>query len=108
MTCLFAPSLEQLPPNAGLINVGRGHQLDHDALLVGLNNGHLSGAVLDVFPVEPLPPEDPLWTHPRIIITSHVASLISNTAKAKQAIEIIQADRSGLPLPLVFNREYGY
>ncbi|EPY5257569.1 2-hydroxyacid dehydrogenase [Klebsiella pneumoniae] len=103
-----AELLEQLPPNAGLINVGRGHQLDHDALLVGLNNGHLSGAVLDVFPVEPLPPEDPLWTHPRIIITSHVASLISNTAKAKQAIEIIQADRSGLPLPLVLNREYGY
>lgn len=100
--------LNQLPAGAGIINVGRGHQLNVAALLRALASGQIKGAVLDVFAQEPLPADDPLWQHPGIIITGHVASLISNEAKAEQAMAIIRADRDGLPLPLLYNREWGY
>lgn len=100
--------LAQLPKGAAIINVGRGHQLQGEALLRGLNRGHISGAVLDVFPEEPLPAEDPLWHHPGIIVTGHVASLISTQAKAQHVIAVIKADRLGQPLPVLFNREKGY
>lgn len=100
--------LAQLPKGAGIINVGRGHQLQSEALLRALHRNHLSGAVLDVFPSEPLPADNPLWRHPGIIITGHVASLISTHAKAHHAIAVIKADRSGQPLPMLYNRESGY
>lgn len=100
--------LSQLPRGAGVINAGRGPQLDSDALLRALDSGQVQAAVLDVFEQEPLPKEHPLWQHPRVIITSHVASLISSQAKAQHAIAVINADRAGLPLPLLYNREQGY
>lgn len=62
-----------LPEGAGVINIGRGPLLDHDALCDLLDAGRLGGAVLDVFPVEPIPPSDRLWTTPNLIITPHVS-----------------------------------
>lgn len=100
--------IHQLPFGASLINAGRGQQLDGDALLRALESGHLTSAILDVFPQEPLPFNDRLWRHPNIIITSHVASLISNQSKADHAIAVIKADRAGQPLPLLFEKERGY
>jgi len=100
--------LSQLPRGAGLINAGRGHQLDSAALLRALNSKHLQAAILDVFVQEPLPADHPLWRHPCVIITSHVAALISWQAKAEQATTIIKADRAGMPLPLLYHREQGY
>ncbi len=52
-------------------NVGRGNTTDEDALLDALRNDHLSGAVLDVTEVEPLPVDNPLWTLPNVILTQH-------------------------------------
>lgn len=100
--------LSRLPKGAGIVNVGRGHQVQSAALLRALNAGHISGAVLDVFPAEPLPADDPLWLHPSVIVTGHVASLISNKSKAHHAIAVIKADRQGQPLPMLYNREAGY
>lgn len=100
--------LAQLPKGAAVINVGRGHQLQSDALLRGLNSGQIGGAVLDVFPEEPLPADDPLWRHPGVIVTGHVASLISTQAKMQHVIAVIKADRLGEPLPMLYNRERGY
>ncbi len=69
-----AERLAQLPAGAALINAGRGSTLDAQALLASLNSGHLRGALLDVFETEPLPAHSPLWQHPSVLITPHVAA----------------------------------
>ena len=63
----------QLPRGAVVVNVGRAKIIDTDALIAALQSGHLSGASLDVFPQEPLPPEHPLWTTPSVILTPHTS-----------------------------------
>lgn len=66
----------RLPRGAWLINAGRGEHLVEADLLAALDTGQLTGAVLDVFRSEPLPPAHPFWRHPRITVTPHVASLV--------------------------------
>lgn len=65
--------LDRLPRHAGLVNLGRGPVVDCDALADKLRRGELAGAVLDVLPEEPLPPESPLWSTPNLIISPHCA-----------------------------------
>ncbi len=66
--------LASLKAGAVLINVGRGALVDENALVEALLSGHLGGAVLDVFEVEPLPAESPLWTMPNVLVSPHSAS----------------------------------
>ena len=62
-----------MKPSAYLIALGRGGQVDEDALLHALREKHIAGAVLDVFNTEPLPQESPLWGAPNLVITPHIA-----------------------------------
>lgn len=66
--------LEQLPQNAVLINISRGAVVNEAALLTALQSGKLYGAALDVFSREPLSPDSPFWTIPRVIVSPHSAS----------------------------------
>ena len=77
-----ARRLALMRPGAGFINVGRGDAVVQSALLAALDAGHLALASLDVLPTEPPAPDDPVWTHPRVILTPHVASLPLPTAFA--------------------------
>src|SRR5205823_10615261 len=63
--------LAAMKPGAILVNVARGSLLDQPAATRALAEGRLRGAVLDVFDPEPLPPEDPLWDLPNVLISAH-------------------------------------
>lgn len=71
--------LDLLPRHAGVVNVGRSRVIDYAALREKLARGELSGAVLDVFDTEPLPPEAPDWTTPNLILSPHCAVDDSST-----------------------------
>lgn len=64
-------ALHATKPGAALVNVGRAAVLDHETLVELLEQGHLSGALLDVLPGEPLPASSRLWSTPNLIVTPH-------------------------------------
>ncbi len=106
-----AERLAALPAGATLINPGRGSLIDEDALLVALGEGEkegrLRGALLDAFPDEPLPEDSPLWRHPRVWITPHMAGPTPLEEAADQAAEAIRAFEAGGEVETV-DPEAGY
>lgn len=105
---LSASRLAILPKNAGIVSAGRGSLIVMPDLIAALDSGHLSGAVLDVFENEPLPPSDPVWDHPRIIVTGHIAGFASRCARAEYVTDAIKAWRRGEPLPNIYHPTRGY
>ena len=73
-----AEVIATMKPGACLINTGRGHIVEENALVAAIESGRLGGAVLDVFATEPLPPESPLWTLENVVITPHTAGDMVN------------------------------
>ena len=69
------PLLSQLPDNSYVLNLARGVHIVEQDLLAALDSGKLKGAMLDVFSREPLPQESPLWAHPRVAMTPHIAAI---------------------------------
>jgi glyoxylate/hydroxypyruvate reductase A len=99
---------EALPRGAALINVGRGAHLVQDDLLRALDEERLSAAILDVTDPEPLPPEHPLWTHPRVVLTPHIASETQPETAVDAVLDNIRRHRRGEPLVGLVDRERGY
>lgn len=105
---LNAKLFSLLPVGARLLHVGRGPQLDQGALIEALDSGHLAAAMLDVTDPEPLPESHPLWSHPKVIITPHIASVTQPHTAAQAVIENIRRHRAGQdPIGLV-DRTLGY
>ena len=73
-------ALIALKPGAILVNVSRGPIVQEAALLDALTSGHLGGAGLDVFAVEPLPAEHPFWTLPNVLVSPHYSGETVNTS----------------------------
>ncbi|QND24121.1 glyoxylate/hydroxypyruvate reductase A (plasmid) [Rhizobium leguminosarum bv. viciae] len=97
-----------LPAGAALVHVGRGAQLDHQALVDTLDAGHLSGAVVDVTEPEPLPEDHAFWNHPKILLTPHIASVTQAETAAAAVIGNIKRHQAGLdPIGLI-DRNRGY
>jgi phosphoglycerate dehydrogenase-like enzyme len=67
------PQFRQMKRSAYLVNVGRGVIVHLADLTAALEAGEIAGAALDVFEVEPLPPDHPLWSLANVILTPHVA-----------------------------------
>jgi glyoxylate/hydroxypyruvate reductase len=103
-----AETIALLPPGAAIINAARGGHLVLPDLIAALDSGRLSGAVLDVFETEPLPADHPAWTHPRITITPHLASLASRKARVRYAAAVIEAFERGEALPNLYDPVRGY
>jgi len=99
---------EVLPRGAKLVNVGRGGHLVADDLIDALDRGVLSAAVLDVAEPEPLPTGHPFWTHPRILLTPHNASMTIPESAVDYVLETIGRHRRGEALPGLVDRERGY
>lgn len=97
-----------MKPQALLINVGRGNVLDEAALVKAVNEGYISGAVLDVFKEEPLPKTHPFWDTPGIIITTHTAAMSFPVDIAPIFIENYWRFQSGKPLKYVVDLNLGY
>ncbi|MER9582445.1 glyoxylate/hydroxypyruvate reductase A [Mesorhizobium sp. M0276] len=105
---LDADLFAKLPKGAALVHAGRGPQLDHEALLAALDRGQLSAAMIDVTDPEPLPAGHPFWSHPKIILTPHIASVTQPAGAAQAVVENIRRYRAGLdPIGLV-DRSRGY
>lgn len=100
-----------LPRGAGVVNIGRGALLDQDALCDLLEDGHLSGAVLDVFTPEPVPDGHRLWTTPNLIMSPHT-SVDEPVSYNANSLDIFFANltalRDGRPMPNVFDTARGY
>jgi glyoxylate/hydroxypyruvate reductase A len=103
-----AKAFAQMPKGACLINLARGDIVNDADLLAALESGQLAGATLDVFRVEPLPKEDPLWAHPRITIMPHVARMPVARDLVPQIMENVRRAKAGQPLEWVVDRVVGY
>lgn len=88
-----ARAIALLPQGAHVFNVGRGALAAEEALIAALQSGHLGGAYLDVFAVEPLPPESALWDLPNVILTPHTASGSSGNTPRTDAIFLEELER---------------
>ncbi len=111
---LSASRIALLKRGALLVNVGRGSLIDESALISTLKNGRLSGAVLDVFALEPLPESSPLWDMENVLITPHISGpSFGHFPEVERRIAGICADNisrylSGNPLVNVIDRSGGY
>ncbi|HZM35914.1 MAG TPA: glyoxylate/hydroxypyruvate reductase A [Burkholderiales bacterium] len=105
---LNAENLKSLRQGGCVINLARGGHVVSADLIAALDSGHLAHAYLDVFECEPLPADDPLWRHPSVTLTPHVAALTEPRTAVPVVVENIERVRRGkAPLHLV-DREAGY
>ncbi len=101
-------TLSQMQPGAYVINVARGAHLVDEDLLALLDSGHLAGATLDVFRIEPLPADHPFWRHPKITVTPHTSARTLRDESIAQIAGKIRALQRGEPIAGVVDPVRGY
>jgi glyoxylate/hydroxypyruvate reductase A len=103
-----ATRLRHLQPGSYVINVARGELLVEHDLIELLDSGHLCGAALDVFREERLPADHPLWRHPGVRVTPHIAAVTLIPEAADQIVAKIRDLESGRVVSGVVGRRRGY
>jgi len=105
---LDARAFAALPAGATIVNLARGGLIVDADLLAALDRGHIGGAVLDAFEVEPLAQDHPYWRHPRVQITPHIAAI----SDARSVVPVIAANirrfRAGEPVQNLVDLTVGY
>ena len=105
---LNAATLAGLPRGAAIVNTGRGAHLISAALIEALDSGHLSAAVLDVCDPEPPAADHPLWRHPKVWMTPHIASQTQPHTAVEAVLENLRRHAAGEPLAGLVDRVRGY
>ncbi len=106
-----ASAVEAMKPGAYFVNVGRGTVVDEAALVEALESGHLSGAALDVFEVEPLPQGSPLWGLDNVIVSPHATDNVTSLINKRQTdlfCENLRRYLEGEPLLNVLDKKLLY
>lgn len=91
-----------------IINAARGGHQREDDIAKALSDGTLGAASLDVFEVEPLPAESPLWDIENCYITPHIAAISNEASGVRYFSQIIADHRAGKPLVNLVDRQRGY
>ena len=105
---LCARNFAMMPRGAMVINIGRGgHVVDAD-LIAALDSGQLAYAALDALKPEPLPPESPLWTHPKVTVMPHVARRPTVAQLVSEIAANIRSVEAGGGLLQEIDRATGY
>jgi phosphoglycerate dehydrogenase-like enzyme len=101
---------ELMKPNAIIMNVGRGPVINEAAMIEALQAKRIRGAALDVFDVEPLPPDSPLWSLDNVLISAHCADHVDGWVESAVVFFLEQFSRwrGGQPLKNVVNKQAGY
>jgi glyoxylate/hydroxypyruvate reductase A len=105
---LGARAFSAIKPGGCVVNVARGAHLVVPDLLAALDSGRLAHAYLDVFDTEPLPAGDPLWRHPGITVTPHIAALTEPRTAVPKIAENIERVRRGQPPANLVDFQAGY
>ena len=105
---LNAARLSLTAPGACILNPGRGALIVDADLIAALDRGQIGHATLDVFRVEPLPPDHPFWTHPRVTVTPHIAADTRAVTAAGVIAENIRRGEARLPYLHLVDRARGY
>jgi glyoxylate/hydroxypyruvate reductase len=103
-----AATFERMPKGASLVNLARGAHVVERDLLAALDRGHVRHAVLDVFAVEPLPPDHPFWSHPQVTVLPHIAAQTDPRTAAQIVAHNVRAVRDGRPVQALVDRRRGY
>jgi len=105
-----AERLAMMKPGSWLLNFGRGHLIDDDALIDAVSQQRIAGAVLDVFRQEPLPAEHPFWSTPGIVVLPHIGGPHPqrDAIVARLFAENLRRYLDGQPLKEVVDRQAGY
>jgi glyoxylate/hydroxypyruvate reductase len=107
-TSLFRQLRRKLDGGPVIVNAARGgHQKEAD-IAKALTDGTLGAASLDVFEVEPLPADSPLWSFDNCYITPHIAAISNIDAGVRYFSAIVRAHEAGEPLRNVVDRQRGY
>jgi glyoxylate/hydroxypyruvate reductase A len=105
---LNAQAFAQMPKGAAIVNLGRGPHVVEADLMAALDSGQLAGATLDVFPVEPLPKDSPLWRHPKITVIPHASRRIEPRDLVPRVADAVRRLRAGEPQLALIDRKRGY
>ena len=101
-------TMSQLLPGAYIINVARGAHLVDEDLLALIREGHVAGAMLDVFRQEPLPADHPFWNVPQITMTPHTSARTLRDESIAQIVGKVAAMSRGDTVQGMVNPQRGY